>query len=343
MSFLVEIKTQISNSQYRAVTKVNQELLFLYWNIGKLIIQLQEKTAWGDNFLEQLARDIKKEFPTTQGYSYRNLKYMRAFARQEQEFVFGQTPSAQITWSHNTLLLDKCKDTLQRLWYAQKSIEFGWSVRILEHQIDTQLYERSGKAISNFTATLPNPQSELAQSILKDPYNFDFLQLSKEILEKDLEQALIIHITKFLLELGTGFAFVGKQYAITIDDKDYKIDLLFYHLKLRCYVVIELKITDFQPEYVGKLNFYINAINGEVKNEWDNPTIGILLCKNKGGKTTVEYALSNINTPIGVAAYTLFDQMKANLPPIELLERELKNVRLSSPKRKKPKIFSSTD
>jgi predicted nuclease of restriction endonuclease-like (RecB) superfamily len=326
LAFLSDIKDQIRNAQYRAMVKVNHELLLSYWHIGKRIIELQKTTSWGDNFLEQLAKDLKNEFPNMQGYSYRNLKYMRAFARENMDFVIGQSPTAQISWTHNMLLLDKCKDQRQRLWYARKSIENGWSVRILDYHIDRQEYEKSGKGISNFATTLSSPQSDLAQSILKDPYNFDFLNLTQKATEKELEDALVNHITTFLLELGKGFAFVGRQYVVTVEDTDYKIDLLFYHLKLRCYVVIELKTTDFQPEYIGKLNFYINVVNAQVKNKSDKPTIGMLLCKNKekGGAVTVEFALQNVKAPINVSSYTL---LKESLPAIEMLEQELKRVR----------------
>jgi predicted nuclease of restriction endonuclease-like (RecB) superfamily len=300
----------------------------LYWNLGKQILELQKKTSWGDKFLQQLAKDLQKEFPNSSGYSYRNLKYMRVFARENEEFVIGQSLTAQISWTHNMLLLDRCKDKTQRLWYAENSIKYGWSVRVLDHQIDAQQYERSGKSINNFAVTLPAPQSELARDILKDPYNFDFLTLEKDFAEKDLEEALVKHITSFLLELGVGFAFVGRQYVVTVDDTDYKIDLLFYHLKLRCYVVIELKAKDFQPEFAGKLNFYINVIDGEVKDKTDNPTIGILLCKNKGGNTKVEYSLKNINAPISISGYTVSNA----LPSVETLQRELENVIIENEK-----------
>lgn len=328
LGFVEDIKQQIRNSQIKAMVKVNQELLLMYWNIGKSIIQMQKQYTWGDNFLEQLAKDLKKEFPNNNSYSYRQLKYLRVFARENEEFVIGHTVYAQISWSHNKILLDRIKDQKQRLWYAENSIKYGWSVRMLDHQIDAQQYERSGKAIHNFDIALPAPQSELARDILKDPYNFDFLTLQKDYAEKDLEEALVKHITSFLLELGVGFAFVGRQYVVTVDDKDYKIDLLFYHLKLRCYVVIELKAKDFEPEFAGKLNFYINVVNGEIKDKTDNPTIGILLCKNKGGKTMVEYSLNNINAPIGVSGYNVSDA----LPSPETLQRELENVILENKK-----------
>lgn len=327
--FLGELKTQIRTAQIRAMVKVNQELLLMYWNMGTRILELQEQTSWGDSFLLQLAKDLKKEFPNSSGYSYRNLKYVRTFARENTDFVIGQSVIAQISWTHHIRLLDKCKDKTERLWYAQKSFEFGWSVRMLENQIDAQQYERSGKAINNFDATLPKIQSELARDLMKDPYNFDFINLAQEHLEKDLEDALVKHITQFLLELGVGFAFVGRQYVVTVDDKDYKIDLLFYHLKLRCYVVIELKVTDFQPEYIGKLNFYMNVVNGEIRDKkLDKKTIGILLCRNATGKTTVDYTMENMKSPIAISSYTT----AALLPSAEALQRELNSVKIDETK-----------
>jgi predicted nuclease of restriction endonuclease-like (RecB) superfamily len=326
LAFLSDIKDQIRNAQYRAMVKVNHELLLSYWHIGKRIIEAQNNSGWGDDVVERLAKDLKNEYPNMSGYSRRNLFYMKKFALENDNLALVQTVTALISWSHNILLLERCKDQRQRLWYAQKSIENGWSVRVLDYHIDRQEYEKSGKGISNFATTLSSPQSDLAQSILKDPYNFDFLNLTQKATEKELEDALVNHITTFLLELGKGFAFVGRQYVVTVEDTDYKIDLLFYHLKLRCYVVIELKTTDFQPEYIGKLNFYINVVNAQVKNKSDKPTIGMLLCKNKekGGAVTVEFALQNVKAPINVSSYTL---LKESLPAIEMLEQELKRVR----------------
>ncbi len=326
--FLGAIKAQIKQAQIQAMVKVNQELTLLYWNIGNLILLRQKEFGWGNAVITQLAKDLKQEYPTMSGFSHRNLGYMKKFALENTDISILQTLSAKLSWSHNILLLDRIKEPQKRLWYAENSIKYGWSVRMLDHQIDAQQYERSDKAINNFATALPAPQSELARDILKDPYNFDFLTLQKDYAEKDLEEALVKHITHFLLELGVGFAFVGRQYVVTVDEKDYKIDLLFYHLKLRCYVVIELKAKDFQPEFAGKLNFYINVVNGEIKDKTDNPTIGILLCKNKGGKTMVEYALNNINAPISISGYNVKDA----LPTIETLQRELENIIMENEK-----------
>jgi predicted nuclease of restriction endonuclease-like (RecB) superfamily len=320
--FLSGVKSEIRNAQIKAMVKVNKELILLYWNLGKQILEMQTRYSWGDKVIEQLSKDLQSEFPNSSGYARRNLFYMKKFYLANQDYELVQSVTALISWTHNVLLLDRIKDAKERLWYAENSLKYGWSVRMLDHQIDAKQYERSGKAINNFDTTLPAPQSDMARDLLKDPYNFDFLVLSQDFAEKDLEEALVKHITNFLLELGTGFAFVGRQYVVTVDNKDYKIDLLFYHLKLRCYVVIELKAKDFEPEFAGKLNFYINVVNGEVKDKTDNPTIGILLCKNKSGKTIVEYALNNINAPIGVSGYTVSNA----LPSVETLQRELENV-----------------
>jgi predicted nuclease of restriction endonuclease-like (RecB) superfamily len=326
--FLSSVKSEIQQAQIKAMVKVNKELTLLYWNIGKQICEKQEAYQWGDKMIEALSKDLQKEFPNSGGYARRNLFYMKKFYLAYTDIALVQSVTALISWTHNVLLLDRIKDAKERLWYAENSIKYGWSVRVLDHQIDAQQYERSGKSINNFDTTLPAPQSELARDILKDPYNFDFLTLEKDYAEKDLEEALVKHITNFLLELGVGFAFVGRQYVVTVDDTDYKIDLLFYHLKLRCYVVIELKAKDFQPEFAGKLNFYINVIDGEVKDKIDNPTIGILLCKNKGGNTKVEYSLKNINAPIGISGYNVNNA----LPTIETLQRELENVIIENEK-----------
>ena len=323
LDFVQEIKNSIREAQIKAMVKVNQELLLMYWNIGKLINEKQQLYQWGDKILEQLSKDLKENYPNNSGFARRNLFYMKRFFLENQKIELVQSPIALISWTHNIRLLDYCKNQEERIWYAKKSLEFGWSVRMLEHQIEYKQYERSGKASNNFNTTLPAAQSELARDILKDPYNFDFLTLHQDYLEKDLEEALVKHITHFLLEFGVGFSFVGRQYVITVDDEDFKIDLLFYHLKLRCYVVIELKAKDFQPEYIGKLNFYVNAVDGEIRDEkLDNPTIGILLCKNKTGKTKVQYSLHNINTPISISEYNTKDA----LPSMETLQRELESV-----------------
>jgi predicted nuclease of restriction endonuclease-like (RecB) superfamily len=327
--FVGEVKQAIQQAQIKAMITVNQQLLQLYWNIGNMIIERQKKFGWGSSVITQLSKDIKADFPTVKGYSERNLGYMKKFATEYHDFPILQTPSAKITWSHNTTLLDKCKTKEERLWYASKAIEYGWSLSMMEIHIDRKLYEREGKAITNFTISLPKPHSDLANQTLKDPYIFDFVSLTENYLEKELEDALTDHIIKFLLELGQGFAFVGRQYNLKADDDDYRVDLLFYHLKLRSYVVIDLKARKFQHEFVGKMNFYVNAIDDLLKGEFDNPTIGIILCKDKDS-VKAEYSLRGINTPIGISEFRLGealpDEIKSNLPSIEDLERKLKDI-----------------
>ena len=330
-NFFVEIKQKIQQAQVKATVTVNQQLLVLYWEIGTEIIQRHKTSSWGDKVLEQLSSDLKKAFPDMKGFSTRNLKYMRRFAQNYPNFEIGQQPVAQISWSHNILLLQKCPDKKERLFYAQKALQNGWSRNIMVHQIDLQLYHRQGKAISNFETTLPAPQSDMAQQILKDPYILDFLDLKEDVVERELEDAIMNHIMKFLLELGVGFAFVGRQYRVVADDEDYAIDLLFYHLHLRCYVVIDLKMKDFKPEYAGKMNFYLSAVDDQVKQEWDNPSIGMILCRGRKN-VKVEYALKDINKPIGISEYQLTDlipkDLKSKLPSIEDLERELMDVKM---------------
>lgn len=329
---LTEIKQRIQESQIKTVISVNQQLLFLYWEIGKDILVRQQRSEWGAKVIDQLSIDLKKEFPSLKGFSKSNLKYMQQFASTYPNFSIGQAPLGQISWYHNITLLQKCSNNDQRFWYAQKSIEHGWSRNMMVHHIESHLYKREGKALTNFSRTLPAPKSELAQQTLKDPYIFDFLTLDKDAREKDLEDALMKHITKFLLELGAGFAFLGRQYRITVDDDDYSLDLLFYHIKLRCYIVIDLKIGRFKPSYVGQMNFYLSALDDIIKDKTDNPSIGLILCKDKK-KITVEYALRDISKPIGIAEYRLTEaipqNLKSNLPSIEELEQELLDVEQS--------------
>ena len=327
--FFAEIKQQIQQAQVKAMVAVNQQLLQLYWNMGNMIIERQKKSAWGDKLLNQLSTDLKEYFPTMKGFSVRNLKYMRVFARENPEFAIGQDPLAQITWYSNIALFEKVSDRDTRSWYAQKALEYGWSRDVLVMQIETKLHLRQGKSVNNFENILPKLQSDLAQQTLKDPYIFDFLNLTGDVLEKELEDALVKHITNFLLELGVGFAYIGRQYQIFVDDDEYKIDLLFYHLKLRSYVAIDLKIRQFKPEDVGKMNFYVNAVDDVLKTELDNPTIGIILCKDKDS-VKAEYTLRGINTPIGISEFKLNDALpdnfKSSLPTIEDLENKLKNI-----------------
>ncbi len=330
---LLDIKKQIKTAQFKAVSSVNEELIRLYWSIGKTVVEKQKSHDWGSNFIVQLAKDLQNSFPGTGGFSKSNIFRMRAFYRAYESFPqpvgnFHKLPFFQIPWGHNAMLLEKLKSEKERLWYAEKTLELGWSRRTLEDCIKTKLYDREGSAITNFKTTLPSLQSKIAQQSLKDPYLFDFLTLQEDYLEKDLEQGLVSHIQKFLLELGEGFAFIGKQYHVEISGSDYYIDLLFYHIRLRCFVVVELKTTEFQPEYAGKLNFYLSIVDDLLKQKNDNPTIGLLLCKTKD-KFKAEYALRDINKPIGVAEYetklveSLPKKLKGSLPTIEEIEIEL--------------------
>jgi predicted nuclease of restriction endonuclease-like (RecB) superfamily len=324
--FLRGLKERIRTSQVKAALAVNRELVLLYWRIGQDILERQRQSGWGSKVIDRLAADLRSAFPEMSGFSPRNLKYMRAFAEAWPDEDFVQQVAAQLPWFHNCTILDKLKNLAERIWYAQQTIENGWSRNILIHQIESNLFHRKGKAITNFDRTLPAPQSELAQQIIKDPYNFDFLSLGSEAKERDLERGLIAQLQKFLLELGVGFAFVGSQYPLEVDGEDFFIDLLFYHLKLRCFVVIDLKMDQFRPEYAGKMNFYLSAVDDLLKHSSDQPSLGIILCKTKK-KMVVEYALRDTSKPLGVAEYritaALPERLKGNLPSIEDLEAEL--------------------
>ena len=323
---LNEVKIRIKTAQYKAFLGANCEQILLYWNIGKIIIA---NTKYGAKFIENLARDIKAEFPGAKGYSVRNLKYMRKFAEVINDEEKVQTLSALLSWSHNTLLLDRAKVQEQIIWYSKQTIENGWSLSALEYHIETKTYQRQvvAEKTSNYERLLPSPFSELAKESLKNPYVFDFIEKRKGIIEREIEQELVAKIAKTVMELGTGFAFVGNQYHIEVGEKDYYIDLLFYNTKLRCYVVIELKNTEFKPEYAGKLNFYLSAIDDILKHEADNPSIGIMLCKTKD-KLTAEYALKDIQKPIGVSEYKLSDfvptELIDTLPSAEDIEKRVK-------------------
>lgn len=321
------IKNEIKSAQYKAAVSVNRELIMLYYNIGKVINAYK---TWGSKFIDNLAADIKLSFPNTTGYSARNLKYMAKFAATYPDIEFVQTVSAQITWSHNVALLDKVKDDNIRVWYMQKTIENGWSHSVLIHQIESGLYERQAIAekISNFENRLASPQSELAVQTMKDPYIFDFIPFKEDMVERDIEQALVKDITKLLLELGTGFAFLGNQYHLNVGGDDFYIDLLFYNLNLRCYIVIELKTGEFKPEYAGQLNFYLSAVDGMLKKDNDNSSIGLLLCKSKNA-LVAEYALKDMSKPIGVSEYkitnSLPEGLSRQLPSIEDIQKRIKS------------------
>lgn len=328
-SFVKELKQKIFLSQQQAIKAVNYELVLLYWDIGNSILQNQKQQGWGAKIVENLSSELKKSFPNMSGFSSRNLKYMRQFADTYQDKTFVQEVLAQLSWYNNLTIMQKIKDESIRNWYIYKNIENGWSQSVLIHQIESNLYERTNnKKLTNFDNTLETSHSEMVQEVLKDPYIFDFLELSEKAKEKDIEAQLVKHITEFLLELGVGFAFVGKQYKIEVANKDYFIDLLFYHLKLRCYFVIELKSVAFKPEFAGKLNFYLSAVDDILKTESDNPTIGLILCKEKD-KIEAEYALRDINKPIGISEYqitkSLPNELKSKLPTIEDIEEILDN------------------
>ena len=293
---LADLKGRIHNAQQRATLAVNRELVLLYWHIGCDILALQEQQGWGAKVIERLAHDLRTAFPEMKGFSPRNLKYMRAFAEAWPETEFVQQAAAQLPWFHLCTLLDKLKTREKRDWYLAKAIEHNWSRNILVMQIEIRLLERSGTAVTNFDTRLPKPQSDLARESLKDPYRFDFLGLTNKAQEREVEHALVKHVTEFLLELGAGFAFVGRQVLLDVGGDEFFIDLLFYHLKLRCYVVIELKGGKFKPEHLGQLGFYLTAVDRQVKSEHDNPTIGLLLCKSKN-KIVAEYALGDKSQP----------------------------------------------
>jgi predicted nuclease of restriction endonuclease-like (RecB) superfamily len=325
-AWLAELKARIYSTQQRAALAVNTELLRLYWQIGHEILTRQASEGWGSKVVDRLAHDLRAEFSEMSGFSRSNLLYMRSFAAAWPEDAIVQQPVGQLPWGHNLVLLTKLKDSEQRLAYAAAALQNGWSRNVLAMQIETRRLERQGAATTNFEASLPKPQSDLARESLKDPYRFDFLGLSDEAHEREVEHALVRHVTEFLLELGAGFAFVGRQVLVEVGGDEFFIDLLFYHLKLRCYVVIELKAGKFKPEHLGQLGFYLTAVDRQVKSESDNPTIGLLLCKTKN-KVVAEYALGDKTQPMGIAEYKLLESLpeplQTSLPTIEQIEREL--------------------
>lgn len=321
-ALLSGLKKRIRSAQVKAVLAVNKELILLYWQIGREILARQQAEGWGGKVIDRLAKDLKREFPDMQGFSPRNLKYMRTFAEAWPDEQFVHQAGAQIPWKHNCILLEKVKDPTERLWYIQQTVENGWSRNVLVLQIESGLFQRQGGAITNFDRTLPSPQSDLMQQLIKDPYHLEFLPLGKKFQERELENALVAHIRDFLMELGVGFAFVGSQYYLNIGGEDFYLDLLFYHLELRCFIIIDLKMGEFKAEYSGKMNLYVSAVDDQLRKEHDNPTIGIILCKSKN-KTIAEYALRNVNTPIAVSTHKLPKQLQENLPTAEQLEMEL--------------------
>ena len=327
VEWLQSLKTKIKSAQLKAAVSANQEVILLYWEFGKEIYEKQEKLGWGNAVVDSLEKDLKAEFPDVKGFSRRNLFYMKqSYLFYQTDFEKVQQRVAQIPWGHNIQIVSKAKSKEEALFYVAETIGNGWSRDILEMQIKSSLYARQGKATTNFQNVLPPPNSDLAHQTLKDPYLFDFLTLKKNADEKSIEEQLTKHITQFLLELGTGFAFVGRQYKLEVGDKDFFIDLLFYHTKLRCYVVVELKAKGFKAEYAGKLSFYLSAVDDILKSASDNPTIGIVLCQKKN-QIEVEYALRGISQPIGVAEYELSkavpENIKSQLPTVEDIEKEL--------------------
>lgn len=325
LATIEQVKQEIKAAQYTATLRVNEELILLYHSIGTVI---NAHKTWGNKFIESLAKDIKLTFPNTTGYSVRNLKYMAKFAQAYPEREFVQTVSAQIPWSHNIAIIEKVKEPEQRIWYIQKTAENGWSHSVLIHQIESGLYQRQAVAekVSNFARRLPTAQSELAIQTMKDPYIFDFIAFKEDMIERDVERALVRDVTKLLLELGTGFAFLGNQYHLNVGGDDFYIDLLFYNLNLRCYVVIELKTGEFKPEYAGQLNFYLSAVDGLIRKPQDNPTIGLLLCKSKNN-LVAEYSLKDMSKPIGVSEYRVTSslpvELEKQLPSVEDIQKRI--------------------
>ncbi len=354
--WLKNLKKKVRSTQLKAAVTINRKLLEFYWELGADIVEKQSTSNWGDGFLKRLSLDLMAEFPDMKGFSISNIKYMRQwFLFYSSNATIGQQPVGQIEkqtitelygsgydqqfvdqitqipWGHNIKIITKCKNIEEAIFYVHNTKLHSWSRSILTHQIESGLWQREGKSITNFTETLPAPQSDLAQQTLKDPYIFDFLTMTKEYNERELELELTKHITNFLLELGAGFAYMGRQIPLQVGTRDFFIDLLFYHTRLHCYVVIELKTTDLEPEHVGKLNFYIKAVDEKLRKEGDLPTIGILLCKKKD-KLVAEYALSDIHKPMGTSEYqlsrTLPDNLKSSLPSIEEIEAELSKNKL---------------
>ena len=337
-TWLADIKLKVRNAQLKAAVRVNSEMLLFYWNLGAEIVVKQAGAKWGDGLIDQLSKDLIAEFPEVKGFSRSNLMYIKKwylFYSKTGSIVqqpVGQIAQqgiaqiAQIPWGHNIAIISKCKNVKEALFYVQSTLEHNWSRDVLIHQIEGGLYKREGKAITNFSRSLPKPHSDLAQQTLKDPYMFDFMTMRKQYDERDLETALVAHVTQFLLELGAGFSFIGRQVPIKVGSQEFFIDLLFYHTKLHSYVVIELKTGTFEPGHAGQLNFYIRAVDKQLRKDGDQPTIGLLLCKTRD-KLVAEYALSDIHKPMGVSEYKLTHslpkKLKSSLPTIQEIEKEL--------------------
>lgn len=335
--WLGELKQRIRQSQIKAAVKVNTELIQLYWQLGDEIVERQQNAKWGDSFLKQLSKDLNEEFPKMKGFSYTNLRYIKQwYLHYNKELAICQqlvgdlqNEFFSIPWGHHILIMQRCKEMDKALFYIRKTLENNWSRSVLDWQIDSDLFERQGKAVSNFSLTLPKPQSDLAQQITKDPYIIDIMGVRQEMQERELEAHLDKHISQYLLELGKGFTYYGHQIQLKVGDEVFYIDQLFYHVRLHCYVVVELKATAFKPEHVGQLNFYVNAVNALMRSEGDNPTIGLLICKDKND-VVAEYTLQSVNSPIGVSSMKIYDQLTADyksaLPTTEEIEAEIRNM-----------------
>jgi len=329
---ITQLKDRIRQARVRSALAVNRELVLLYWQIGREILQRQVEQGWGSKVIDRIAQDLRQAFPEMKGFSPRNLHYMRAFAETYTDESILQQVVANLPWGHNVRLMEAVKDPEARLWYAKQAIAHGWSRNILMTQIAQQLYgQQKSSAVTNFERTLPDTQSDLAQDLVKNSYTFDFLAIAADAKERDVQKALVDHIRDFLLELGVGFAFVGSQYHLEVGGEDFYIDLLFYHLKLRCFVVIDLKMGDFQPEFSGKMNFYVSAVDDLLRHGDDRPTIGMILCRSKN-KAIAEYALRDLQKPIGISTHRTAKELpaplKPELPSVEQLEQELNNVDL---------------
>jgi predicted nuclease of restriction endonuclease-like (RecB) superfamily len=330
-STLADIKDRIQSERLRVVMAANSALILMYWDIGRVIISRQEAEGWGTRVVHRLSADLLRAFPDMRGLSPRNLQYMRAFAASWPEREVVQQLVAQIPWGQNVVLLDRLAEDATRRWYAERVVAEGWSRSVLALQIDRRLHEREGRAIHNFPATLPPPGSDLAAQAFKDPYLFDFLGTADPRREAEVEATLVEHVQRFLLELGVGFAFVGRQVRLEVGGKDFHLDLLFYHLRLRCFVVVELKAVPFEPAFTGQLSFYLAAVDNQLRHPTDGPTIGLLLCRGKS-RVEVEYALQGLKQPVGVADWetqlvrTLPEDIRASLPSVEELEDELAPV-----------------
>ena len=325
-TFISELKTRIYESRQEAALNLNKELILLYHQIGVKILNSQKEQGWGTKIIEQVSKDLRSEFPEMKGFSPQNLKYMKKFAEVYSADAIGQQLLTKLPWGHIVTIVYQIDSDKERAFYVQKAIANGWSRNVLSMQIEMKLYKRQGKAITNFQTKLPSPQSDLAQSLLKNPYIFDFLSLGKEAHEREIEKGLVAHVEKFLLELGEGFAFLGRQYKLQVENQEFYLDLLFYHVKLKCFVVIDLKTGAFKPEYAGKMNFYLSAVDDMLRTPGDNPSIGLLLCRSKGS-VIAEYALRDMQKPIGLAEFSLTeilpDNLKTSLPTIEEIETEL--------------------